>query len=101
MSAFAAVPAGAATAFAFCGVARARETSRAEALVLYVFDAFKPAAAGVSAVTGGEIEIAELDGRIKRARVQAVVDSVSLGMDALRNLGLPVDGPYKPDHYRY
>ena len=38
-----------------------------------------------------ELEIAELEGRIKRARIQAVVESVSAGMGALKDLGLPID----------
>ena len=37
-----------------------------------------------------ELEIVSLEGRIKKARVEAVIESVALGMRALTDLGLPV-----------
>jgi hypothetical protein len=38
-----------------------------------------------------ELEMTELEGRIKKARVQAVVDSVAVGVQALADLGLHMD----------
>ena len=38
-----------------------------------------------------ELQIVELDARIKRARVQGVCDAVAVGLQALKDLDLPID----------
>ena len=38
-----------------------------------------------------ELQLVELDARVKRARVRGVCEVVSMGMQALKDLGLPID----------